>query len=63
MAVKKEHIGSTHYSKILDRNISIREDMGSDDYFNLIGLGYILEEQKPTVKEPEPSKKKNDSDK
>ena len=51
--VKKSEIGSVHYSKILDRNITIKEGP-SDDFYKIIGLQNVLE---PSVK------KSNDSDK
>jgi hypothetical protein len=68
--VKKEHIGTTHFSKILDRNIKI-DDNPSDDYYRLIGLAYILEEEKKDEKKKSFKEKvaekveaeKNDSDK
>jgi hypothetical protein len=55
--VKKEHIGSVHYSKVLDRNVKIDENP-SDDYYKLVGLGHLLEEEK---KEEKP--RKNDPNK
>ena len=58
MAVKSEYIGTEVWSRTLDRNVVIKEDGPLDDYYKLIGLGHILEE------EVKPSKKnKDDSDK
>lgn len=56
--VAKQHIGSTHYSKILNRNVDIKEGP-SDDYYKLIGLECVLEKEE--VK-PFLSKKKHDTD-
>jgi hypothetical protein len=44
--VKKEEIGTQHYSKILDRNIEIKEGP-EDEWYRLIGLECVLE---PEVK-------------
>lgn len=56
--VAKQHIGSTHYSKVLNRNVEVK-DGPSDDYYKLIGLECVLEKEEPKVFV---SKKKNDTD-
>lgn len=62
MPLKKEHIGSTHYSQVLDRNVVIKEG-ASDCYYNLIGLGYLLEAEAKIqeVEDIKEDKKKRDS--
>lgn len=52
--VKKDKIGSSHYSKVLDRMVIITEGP-TDDYYKLIGLESVIE---PIKKEVEPKKEK-----
>lgn len=60
--IKKEFIGTEHYSKILDKNVSIVEGP-SDDYYKIIGLEIVLEGQKEKVKMTFPKVEKDDSNK
>ena len=48
MAIKKDQIGTTHYSKILDRNVLIKEGP-TDDFYKLAGLSCVLEDEKHKV--------------
>lgn len=49
--VKQDQIGTTHYSKILDRNEVVKEGP-SDEYYKLIGLESVIETSKPVEEKP-----------
>jgi hypothetical protein len=55
MGIKKEYLGLTLYSKKMDSNYLVSEDI-NEEFYKSIGLGHIIEEKLIPAK-----KKKDDS--